>query len=113
MKAYSGRGGIAPLILSPALDKGEWLASRPGRLTPQKRTPLPSYYEAGWAPEAAWTMWRKENSLALPWIRTQDRSIRSVVTIPMILLLLHLPIASALNTGSIPVPLTIGLITLY
>ena len=65
MKAYSGSGGITPLILSPALDKSEWLASRPSRLTPQERTPLPSYYAPGRVPEAVWTMWRRENSLTL------------------------------------------------
>jgi hypothetical protein len=42
MKAYSGSGGIAPLILNSALDRSEWLASRPGGLTPQEITLLPT-----------------------------------------------------------------------
>jgi hypothetical protein len=29
-----GSGGIAPPILTSALDGGEWSASRPGRITP-------------------------------------------------------------------------------
>jgi hypothetical protein len=33
MKTYWGSGGIAPRTI-PALDGGEWSASRPGRLTP-------------------------------------------------------------------------------
>jgi hypothetical protein len=37
MKAYRGSGGIAPPIFTPALDGGEWSASRPGRFTPRER----------------------------------------------------------------------------
>jgi hypothetical protein len=39
MKAYWGSTGIAPHILTSALDGGEWLGSRPGRLTPRERAP--------------------------------------------------------------------------
>jgi len=36
----------------PALDGGEWSASRPGRaLPPGKGPPVPIVQEAGWAPE--------------------------------------------------------------
>jgi len=31
-------------FLTPALDGGEWLASRPGRLTPGKESAVPSGY---------------------------------------------------------------------
>jgi len=34
MVRYGGSGSIAPLILTSALDEGEWSASRPGRFTP-------------------------------------------------------------------------------
>jgi hypothetical protein len=39
MKAYWGSGGIDPLILDPALDGGEWSASRPGRFTLKEKAP--------------------------------------------------------------------------
>jgi hypothetical protein len=39
MKAYWGTGGIDPRILTPALDGGEWTASRPGRFTPRENSP--------------------------------------------------------------------------
>jgi hypothetical protein len=36
MKACSGSGGTAPLILTSALDGGEWSTSIPGRFSPGK-----------------------------------------------------------------------------
>jgi hypothetical protein len=39
MEAYWESGGIAPRILTLALDGGEWTASRPGRFTPRERAP--------------------------------------------------------------------------
>lgn len=33
MKVYGGRRCVTPLIPASALHKGEWLNSRPGRLT--------------------------------------------------------------------------------
>jgi hypothetical protein len=39
MKASWESGGIAPRIVTSALDGGEWSASRPGRFTPRKRAP--------------------------------------------------------------------------
>jgi hypothetical protein len=47
MKAYWGSGGIAPLILTSALDGGEWSASRPGRFTPRERAPS-THWLGGW-----------------------------------------------------------------
>jgi hypothetical protein len=39
-------------FLTPALEGGEWSASRPGRaLTPGKEPPVPTVQEAGWAPD--------------------------------------------------------------
>jgi hypothetical protein len=39
MKTYVEGGGIAVRILNPAMDEGEWSASRPGRFTVEKRVP--------------------------------------------------------------------------
>jgi hypothetical protein len=65
-----GSGNIAPPFLTSALDGGEDSASRLGRFTPGKRTPLPTGYEAEWAPEPVWTLWSTEKSLALAGNRT-------------------------------------------
>jgi hypothetical protein len=54
MRTYRGCGGTAPLILIPALDSGAWPTSHP----------TPTEHEAVWAPEAVWTFWRTETSLA-------------------------------------------------
>jgi hypothetical protein len=44
------------LILTSALDAGEWSESRPGHaLPPGKGPPVPIVQEAGWAPEPVWT----------------------------------------------------------
>jgi hypothetical protein len=40
VKAYWGIEGMAPHILSLAVDGGEWSASRPGCFTPGKRAPV-------------------------------------------------------------------------
>jgi len=37
MKAYTGSGGTAPVMLNPKLDAGEWSASHPGGFTPEER----------------------------------------------------------------------------
>jgi len=36
-------------------------ASRSGRFTPGEDSPVPIWYEAGWAPESVWTRWIREN----------------------------------------------------
>jgi hypothetical protein len=47
------------LFTTPALDGGEWSASRPGRaLPPGKGPPVPIIQGAGWAPEPVWTEFR-------------------------------------------------------
>jgi hypothetical protein len=47
MKTYWRNGGVAPRILTSALDGGEWSASSPGRFTPRERT-LGTYWIGGW-----------------------------------------------------------------
>jgi hypothetical protein len=39
IKAYWGSGGIAPRIVTSAIDGGEWSASRPGRFISQGKSP--------------------------------------------------------------------------
>jgi hypothetical protein len=48
-------GGIAPPLLTSALDIGEWSASRLGRFTP-----VLSGQEAKWVPELIWSLWGRE-----------------------------------------------------
>jgi hypothetical protein len=47
--------------MTSALAGSEWSASRPGRLTPGKKPPVPITQEIGWTPEPNWTTWRREN----------------------------------------------------
>jgi hypothetical protein len=48
MKAYWGSGGIAPrILLTSALDRGEWSASRPCRFTPREGAPG-THWIGGW-----------------------------------------------------------------
>jgi hypothetical protein len=47
MHIYWGSGGIAPRILTSALDGGEWLASRPGRFTPTEKA-SGAHWIGGW-----------------------------------------------------------------
>jgi hypothetical protein len=50
---------------TPALDGGEWSASRPVRaLPPGKGPPVPIVQEAGWASEPVWTERIEEKSFA-------------------------------------------------
>jgi hypothetical protein len=42
-----GSGGIAPPLLTSALDGGEWSASRPGRFIPGERPPG-THQVGGW-----------------------------------------------------------------
>jgi hypothetical protein len=50
-----GGGGIAPPVLTAALDGGEWSASHPRHFSPGKQPLEPIVQEAGWAPEPVWT----------------------------------------------------------
>jgi hypothetical protein len=64
MKAYGGVDIYVyiHIFLTSALAGGELSASRPGRFTPVKESPLPIGLKAGWTPEPVWTTWSRENS---------------------------------------------------
>jgi hypothetical protein len=42
MQTYGGVEVKFHVLLSSALDGGEWLALRPGHFTPEERTPVPT-----------------------------------------------------------------------
>jgi hypothetical protein len=48
--------------LTSAVFESEWSASRPGHFTPGERSPVPIWYEAGWATEPLWMTWKSDNS---------------------------------------------------
>jgi hypothetical protein len=52
------------VFLNSALDGGGWSSARPGLFTQGKQLLVPIGYEAGWAPEPVWTLWRGEKSVA-------------------------------------------------
>jgi hypothetical protein len=57
MEALRGEEVKLLLILYLGTRWGEWSASRPGRaLAPRKEPPVSIVQEAGWAPEAVWTL---------------------------------------------------------
>jgi hypothetical protein len=65
-------------FLTPALEGGEWSASRSGRaLPPGKESPVPIVQEAVWAPEPVWTQRVEEKSSASVGYRTP--AVQSVV----------------------------------
>jgi hypothetical protein len=49
----------------------------PAVLPPGKEPPVPIGYEAGWAPEPVWTMWRKFLTLPGLELRPLGRPLRS------------------------------------
>jgi hypothetical protein len=53
----------SPFITWP-LDGGEWSTSRFSPFTPEEQPPVPTGWEAGWAPESSWPLWRRIKSLA-------------------------------------------------
>jgi hypothetical protein len=55
---FGGSGGIAPLLLTSALDGSDWSDSRSGRFTPGKEPSVPIVW-AGWPPEPVWKLWRR------------------------------------------------------
>jgi hypothetical protein len=52
MKTYGGVDVYIHIFLTSALIRGEWSASRPGRLTPGKRTPS-THWIGGWVDHRA------------------------------------------------------------
>jgi hypothetical protein len=57
MNTYGGVDVLIQVLLTSALDGGKLSGSRPGRFTPGEGAPIPTGYEAGWAPEPIWTAW--------------------------------------------------------
>jgi hypothetical protein len=49
--------------LSATLDRGESLASHPGRFTVGQRDPVTREYEAAWDPYSFWMQCKRENYL--------------------------------------------------
>jgi hypothetical protein len=65
METLGGRGDSSYSFLTSALDRGEWLASRPGRALPPGKGPsVPIVQEAGWTSEPVWTQRLEEKSFA-------------------------------------------------
>jgi hypothetical protein len=62
MKAYGGVDTSIHIFLTSALVRGEWLASRPCRFTPEEKPLVDIEEEAGSPPDPVWTTWRRENS---------------------------------------------------
>jgi hypothetical protein len=75
IKIYRRNEGAASLILNLGT-KLRWLVSlTPRQIYPLwKNTPVPIKLEAGWIPDATWTFWRRDKSLAHAGIRTQSSS---------------------------------------
>jgi hypothetical protein len=72
--------------IEAALGGGEWSASRPCRLTLRKYAPVPTGYEAGWASEPVWTIWRRVKSVAATGYRTPAPRWSSLIIVPTELL---------------------------
>ena len=62
------------LSLTSVLDRGGWLAPRPGPLYSQERYPVTIVQQAGWAPGTVWT---GAKDFAATGIRSPDRPARS------------------------------------
>lgn len=58
-------------------------------LHPKEKIPVHVASEVGWTPEQVWKSRRREKSLAPTGIRTSDRPVRSLLTIPPTLFELH------------------------
>jgi hypothetical protein len=87
-------------FLTLALDGGDGPTSCLTTLPPGKELPVPNELGAGWAPDTAWTIWRKARSLPPARYQTLAHSIHSTVTVltsvkiafhsvPQLLVILH------------------------
>jgi hypothetical protein len=56
MKTYGGVDVYIHIFLTSALVGGELSASRPGRFTSGKESPVAIVQEVGWTPELIWTI---------------------------------------------------------
>jgi hypothetical protein len=62
--------------MTSAVGRGEWSASRPGRVLPPGKGPqVPIVQEAGWVPEPVWTQRIEEKSFAPGGDRTPYRPV--------------------------------------
>jgi hypothetical protein len=59
-----GSGYTASPLLNSVLDEGEWSASHSSRFKRGEDPPVPTGWEAWWAPEPVWTLWGREEALA-------------------------------------------------
>jgi len=66
MKACSGSGGTAPLILTSALDGGEWSTSRPGRFSPGKELQYQLYRRLARSQNQEESLGEEKNLLPVP-----------------------------------------------
>jgi len=78
-KAYRGSRGIAPLILSPALDGGKRPNSRPPPIYSRDKTPVPVPWAAGVGPRAGIDILRRKKSIFSPLQGFERRIARPVV----------------------------------
>jgi hypothetical protein len=62
--------------LTLALYRCEWTATRYSRFTPGERIPIPISLGTGWAREAEWVQWGKENRIPLTGIVSSASSLR-------------------------------------
>jgi hypothetical protein len=74
MKTYGGSGGIAPIILTSAVDGEEWSASRPGRFTFGETAPSTHWIEGRVGPRAGLDAMEKRKILTLPGIEPRPSS---------------------------------------
>jgi hypothetical protein len=77
-----GEGAVKLLLtLDLGTRWGEWSASSPDRVLPQRKgPPIPTVQEAGWAPESVWTQRLEEESFRLCQGSNLDRPVVQSVT---------------------------------
>jgi hypothetical protein len=85
VKAYRGSGGAAPFILNLRTRLRLVVYFTPLPFKTREGPPLPVEEQAGWAPEPVWTIWKREQSLALSGIRMPSLPVRVLVSVPLTL----------------------------